>query len=83
MSTASLIKKMSGKSISVTGFTHCINKSILHPGNNDVNCISEDVHNSLDEQIRKSVDPILQRPSEKIFFSLEFQAIPNTFLFIS
>jgi hypothetical protein len=58
MGTASLIKKMPGKSVSVTDFTHCINKAILHSGNNDVNCTSEGVHNSLDEQIRKSVDSI-------------------------
>jgi hypothetical protein len=49
MGTASLIKNISGESISVTDFRHCSNKATLHSGSNDVNCISEDVHNSLHE----------------------------------
>jgi hypothetical protein len=55
MGTASLIKEMLGKSTSVTDFTHYINTVILHPGNNDVNHISEDVLNNLDGQIRNSI----------------------------
>jgi hypothetical protein len=34
--------------------------------------IYEEVLNSLDEQMKLSVDPVLYRPSEKIYFQVEF-----------
>jgi hypothetical protein len=43
MGIASLIKEMSGRNISVTDPTHCINKAILCSGNNHVNHVSEEV----------------------------------------
>jgi hypothetical protein len=57
MSTASLIKEISGYNTCVTDSTQFINKTILCSENN--NQISPDVLNSLDEQIKNSVDSIL------------------------
>jgi hypothetical protein len=75
MSTVSLIKERQGKCI-CNCFTHCINKAILRSGNNDVDHISEEVLNNFNGQIKVSVDPILYRPSVKIY-------LPVKFLFIS
>jgi hypothetical protein len=57
--SASLNKEMSGKSISVNDTAHCINKAILCSKSNDVDLVSEEVLNSLDKQIKISVDPII------------------------
>jgi hypothetical protein len=58
MSIASLIKEWQGKCI-CNSSTHCINKAILRPRNNELDHVSEEVHNNFNGQIKVSVDPIL------------------------
>jgi hypothetical protein len=54
----------------------------IFSGNNVVSHINE-ILNILDGQIKISVDPLLFRPSAKIYFQVEFQVISNAFMFIS
>jgi hypothetical protein len=70
-----VIKEIPGKSTSVIDFIHCINKAILSSGTNEVNHIIEDFATSLDGQIEIHVNPILYRPSEKTYFSVEIQVM--------
>jgi hypothetical protein len=50
---------------------------------NDADYIGEEIHNSADGKIERSVGFIRCKPSAKKYFLAEFQAISNTFLFIS
>jgi hypothetical protein len=52
MSTALLIREVSRDSVSVIDPAYYINEGFLCPGNSDVSDISEDVHNSLDAQVK-------------------------------
>jgi hypothetical protein len=52
MSTASLMKEMSGESLSVIDSIHSINKAILCSRSNDANCIREEILNTLDKQVK-------------------------------
>jgi hypothetical protein len=63
MGSASLLNEVSGNSISVIDFTHCINKAILFLGNN-VDRISEEGLNSVGGPIKISGD----RPSVNMYF---------------
>jgi hypothetical protein len=45
---ASLLKEMSGESVSVIGSAYCSNKTILYPRNAHVAHTNEEVFNSLD-----------------------------------
>jgi hypothetical protein len=56
MRIASKIKEMSGESTSVIYSTCGINKTILCPGGFGIDCIIEEVLNSLDGHIKISVD---------------------------
>jgi hypothetical protein len=47
---------MSENNATVIDCTYCINKEMLCSGSNDVNHVSEEVLNSLDGQIERSVD---------------------------
>jgi hypothetical protein len=51
MGTASLIREMSGKRMSLIDYTHGITKAILCAGSNDVCHISNQVSGSLDGQM--------------------------------
>lgn len=57
--TASAMKKMSRKNTPVIESTHCINKSVLCSGHNDISDIIEVVLNSLGRQIKVSAVPVL------------------------
>jgi hypothetical protein len=46
-------------------------------GTYHVDHISEEVHNYIDGKFKISLDPILYRPSAKIYFPVEFKVISN------
>jgi hypothetical protein len=66
---------MLGKSATAVDSTYCIDKAILCTGSNGIDHISEDILNSLDGQIKMSVDLIPYRLFAKIHFSVEFQVM--------
>jgi hypothetical protein len=51
MMTPSVIRVISGDSLSLIDSVNSIKKSVLCPRSNDINCISEEVLNSLDRQV--------------------------------
>jgi hypothetical protein len=59
--TISIIRQMSRWSTSVIDSTHCVNKAILCSAIHGVNHISDEVLNSLDEQIKISAYPVLYK----------------------
>jgi hypothetical protein len=72
---------MPGNNTSEVDSTHCVSKSTLFSGHNDVVHIGEEILSSLDEKIKVSVDcSMLGRFFAKIHFAVEFQAISNIFL---
>jgi hypothetical protein len=51
MTTPSLIRVISGDSLALIDSVTSIKKSVLCPRSNDVNCLSEEVLNSLDRRV--------------------------------
>jgi hypothetical protein len=83
MGTAPLINEMLKKCTYEIDSTYCINEAILCSGNNDVDHISEEVRNNVDEQMQTRADPFLYRPYAKGHFPMGSRIISDILLFIS
>jgi hypothetical protein len=82
MSTASLIEKIYGESLSVVDSTHCINKAILCQRINDVDHISKEVLETVDGQMKTYLHHYSVDSEDEGHFPVEFRVASDILVFL-